>query len=207
MYTVGSPKSYQLSSQAKASSFLQPNEIRVTGKGNIRNYVSCALHVLRGAGLSRVSIQALGSRPTAKDVLAVQLIKQKVPCLDQHTSTGSVLVEGASDHVLPTCHRQQVHRRWKSKIVLTLSSRQQLSWSPPSSRIGRAVNPRPCPKSHEQQSSYTISTQGPMKSQEKRGNQVWKRKELLSVGGVEIMYVSLESTDDAGFHHDDTDAF
>ncbi|CAI9099169.1 OLC1v1035950C1 [Oldenlandia corymbosa var. corymbosa] len=168
-------------------------------KGKIRNYVSYALHVLRGAGLSIVSIQALGTRPTAKDVLAVELIKQKISCLDQHTSTGSVLVEGASDPVLSTYHHQQVHHKWKSKIALTLSNRQQLSWSPPSSRIGRAVNPRSCPKSHEQQSSYTISMQGPMKSQEKRGNHVWKRKELLSVGGVEIMYVSTESIDEAGF--------
>ncbi|KAG6505370.1 hypothetical protein ZIOFF_037726 [Zingiber officinale] len=119
---------YQKVEKPRPESTINENEIRITGQGVIRNYVSYATSLLQEKHIREIVLKAMG-QAISKAVAIAEIIKKRMPGLYQETQISSVSItdvwEPIEEGLVPLEMTRHV-----SMISISLSTRELNKNSP-----------------------------------------------------------------------------
>jgi DNA-binding protein Alba len=82
---------YQRVAKPKPESPINENEIRITSKGLIRNYISYATSLLQEKSVKDIVLKAMG-QAISKTVAISEILKNKIPGLHQDIAISSISI-------------------------------------------------------------------------------------------------------------------
>ncbi|WOH01842.1 hypothetical protein DCAR_0521228 [Daucus carota subsp. sativus] len=149
---------YRKVQNPKAESAITENEIRITSKGLVRNYISYATSLLQEGNGNEIVLKAMG-QAINKTVSITEIIKRRMPQLHQDTVISSVSIvdvwEPIEEGLLPVETSRNV-----SVISITLSTKELNKNSPGYQAPLNAEQAKQQPQSRPQR-NYHQQQQGP----------------------------------------------
>ncbi|KAL8146840.1 uncharacterized protein LOC141706002 [Apium graveolens] len=149
---------YRKVQNPKAETAINENEIRITAKGLVRNYITYATSLLQEGNGSEIVLKAMG-QAINKTVSITEIIKRRMPQLHQDTVISSVSIvdvwEPIEEGLLPVETSRNV-----SMISITLSTKELNKNSPGYQSPANAEQARQQPQSRPQQ-NYQQQQRGP----------------------------------------------